>query len=87
MHVLFITSWFETPSRPTAGKAVKDLAIALSQQGISVSILFQSAERLPAHFKSGGLDIFHIRSFSISKLYPVFNFWALKKLIPFLLVK
>ena len=83
MHVLFITSWFETPSRPTAGKAVKDLALALSRLGISVSIVFQSAEPLPAHFKSGEVDIFPLRSFSFSKWYPVFNFWTLKKGIPF----
>jgi len=81
MHVLFITSWFETPSRPTAGKAVKDLAIALSQQGISVSILFQSSDQLPAQFKSGGIDIFHCHSTSVSKFYPVFNYWALKDLL------
>ncbi len=79
MHVLFITSWFETPSRPTAGKAVKDLAIALHRQGISVSILFQSFERLPWQSKSGDIDVFHFRSLSRTKFYPVFNIWSLRK--------
>lgn len=79
MHVLFITSWFETPSRPTAGKAVKDLAIALHRQGISVSILFQSFERLPWQSKSGVIDVFHFRSVSRTKFYPVFNLGPLKK--------
>lgn len=83
MHVLFITSWFETPSRPTAGKAVKDLAIALSQQGISVSILFSSPEQLPWHFKSGDVDIFHIRSTTIVKFYPLLNIWALKNWVTY----
>ena len=47
MHILFIPAWFESPNHPTSGKAVKDLAIALTRSGLQVNILFQSKFRLP----------------------------------------
>ena len=59
MHILHIPSWFETPSRPTAGKAVKDLAIALSRQGISNTIFFQSEFDLPEIRLAEGISIYH----------------------------
>ncbi len=74
MHVLFIPSWFESPGHPTSGKAIKDLAIALTQNGVKVNILFQSSH--PFNSKTDliqGISLYHVRNYFGLKSFPVFR--------------
>jgi len=74
MHILFIPTWFETPDRPTAGKAVKDLAYALALEGIKVNFLFQSRARLPYLTRlKHQIEVWHSYSLLPGKLFPVWN--------------
>jgi|GEM_PF-1278225 len=84
MHILFIPAWFESPSHPTAGKAVKDLAYALALEGVKVNFLFQSGALLP--FRSSlnhQIEIWHSRSVWPGLLFPLWNrvgLWSYHKI-------
>ncbi len=79
MHVLFIPSWFETPALPTAGKAIKDLALALSNQGLKINILFQSHATLPLQSNlTQGIEIWHSPCQKRGNLYPIWNSTSLQ---------
>lgn len=78
MHILIVPAWFETPDRPTAGKAVKDLAYALALEGIKVNILFQSRTRLPYPvLLQYQIEVWHAHSSIPGKIYPVWNWISL----------
>lgn len=74
MHILFIPAWFETPDRPTAGKAVKDLAYALVREGIKVNFLFQSRAPLPlVTLLNHQIEVWNSYSIWPGKLFPLWN--------------
>ncbi len=77
MHVLFLASWFETPLHPTAGQAVKDLAYALSRQGVSTNILFQSLENVPEFSDDKVIQIWHSRFRMRGRIYPIISLFSI----------
>ncbi|MBL0110169.1 MAG: glycosyltransferase [Saprospiraceae bacterium] len=81
MHILFIPTWFETPTHPTSGKAVKDLAYALARYGhdLTIHILYQSPESLPlTQTFDNQIELWHSHCDERGKLYPVWNTYSIR---------